>query len=482
MGLLFSPNNHFPSQEFMKMNRRHFPGVTAPMRSLTAKALFLMLWITGGVLLAAEFEAGLARVNITPPSPFWMSGYAARTHPSEGVMQQLWAKALALQDPSGHRVVLVTTDLIGIPRDLSEEVFGRARKQYKLNRSELVLSCSHTHCGPAVGRNLSVLFDFNAEDEKKVKTYSADLTTKLLQLIGDALRAQQPANLAFGPGNVGFAINRRAPGAAGFRIGVNTNGPVDHSVPVLKVAAPDGRLRAVLFGYACHNTTLGGDFYQINGDYAGHAQEAIETTHPGVTALFMMLCGGDQNPNPRGTVPLAQQHGEALASEVTRVLGTDLRPVRAPIRTASDITSLELAPHTRQGFEEETKHADKFRQRRARLMLDAYDHKKPVRQVPYPVQAVRFGQDLTLLTLGGEVVVDYGLRAKREFSGENLVVAGYCNDVMCYIPSKRVLLEGGYEAVDNMIYYGMPGPFTPTVEDRVFKSIQKVMKKVGARP
>ena len=452
------------------------------MRLVLAKTLASVLWFAGGGLLAAEFEAGVARVNITPPTPFWMSGYAARTHPSEGVMQQLWAKALALQDPRGHRVVLVTTDLIGIPRDLSDEVFARAREQYKLDRSELVLSCSHTHCGPAVGRNLSVLFDFNAGDEEKVQRYSDELCGKLIRLIGEALKARQPAALAFGQGASDFGINRREPTGAGFRIGVNTNGPVDHSVPVLRVTAPDGKLSAVLFGYACHNTTLGGDFYRINGDYAGLAQEAIETAHPGATALFMMLCGGDQNPNPRGTAPLAQQHGEALAAEVSRVLGTDLRAVRPPIRTASELASLDLAPHTRQVFEDETKNSDKFRQRRARLMLEAYDRKKPVRQVPYPVQVVRFGQDLTLLTLGGEVVVDYGLRAKREFSGENLVVAGYCNDVMCYIPSRRVLQEGGYEAVDNMIYYGMPGPFAPTVEDQVFKSIKKVMRKAGARP
>jgi len=326
--------------------------MTTPPRWLPAKLLSFVLWFTGSVLLAAEFEAGVARVNITPPTPFWMSGYAARTHPSEGVMQQLWAKALALQDPGGHRVVLVTTDLIGIPRDLSEEVFRRARGLYKLSRSELVLSCSHTHCGPAVGRNLSVLFDFNSEDEKNVQAYSAGLTEKLVQLIGDAIHAQEPATLAFGQGNVDFAINRRAPTGAGFRIGVNTNGPVDHSIPVLRVNSPDGKLRAVLFGYACHNTTLGGDFYQVNGDYAGHAQAAIEAAHPGSTALFMMLCGGDQNPNPRGTVPLAQKHGEALAAEVKRALSTGLRPVRPTIRTASGGTSLELLTRTRQMFEE----------------------------------------------------------------------------------------------------------------------------------
>jgi hypothetical protein len=325
------------------------------------------------------------------------------------------------------------------------------------------------------------MFDFNDEDAQRVKAYSDQLTMNLVWVIGEALRNQAPANLSAGKGSVGFAINRRAPTPSGVKIGVNTNGPVDHSVPVLRVAAPDGQLRAVLFGYGCHNTTLGGDFYQINGDYAGHAQAEFEQSHPGVTALFMMLCGGDQNPNPRGTVSLAQQYGHALAAEVERVLGTEMRPVRPPIRTASETIELDFAPHTRVMFEAEVKSTDKFRRRRASLMLAAYDQRKPIREIAYPVQAVRFNQDLTLLGLGGELVVDYGLRAKREFVGENLVVSGYCHDVMCYIPSKRVLQEGGYEPVESMIYYGMPGPFADTVEEKIFAGIRKVMKRVGAK-
>ena len=101
-------------------------------------------------LLAADFQAGVARVRITPPTPFWMSGYAARTHPSEGVEQELWAKALALRDPGGHQVVLVTTDLIGLPRAISDEVAARVAARFHVERAQLVLSASHTHCGPAV--------------------------------------------------------------------------------------------------------------------------------------------------------------------------------------------------------------------------------------------------------------------------------------------------------------------------------------------
>jgi hypothetical protein len=450
-------------------------------RTWTGRAFVLALLSTCGPVLAADFQAGVARVKITPPQPFWMSGYAARTHPSEGVYQDLWAKALALGDAEGHQAVLVTTDLIGLPRVISDEVAARVKARFKVEREALVLGASHTHCGPAVRKNLAVLYDFNEEDRRRVDAYGDELVDRLVEVVGKALGDLAPASLSVGHGAVGFAVNRREPTPEGVKIGVNPGGPVDHDVPVLRVAAKDGSLKAVLFGYACHNTTLGGDFYQMGGDYAGFAQAELERAHPGATALFMMLCGGDQNPNPRGTLDLARQYGQALAAEVGRVLGTALLPVRPPIRAALEVVPLDFAPHAREAFVEESANPDKFRQRRARLMLAAYDEGRPVRQTPYPLQAIRLGGDLTLLALGGEPVVDYALRVKRELAGENLIVAGYCNDVMCYIPSRRVQREGGYEAVDNMIYYGQPGPFAESVEETIFAAVRRVAERVGLR-
>jgi len=342
------------------------------------------------------------------------------------------------------------------------------------------LNSSHTHSGPAIWPNLRVMFDFSPDEAERVKRYAQKLTDDLVRVARQALKDLQPATLAFGRGTAGFAINRRQQAPTGVRIGVNTNGPVDHSVPVLRVTAPDGALRAVLFAYSCHNTTLGGDFYQVDGDYAGAAQREVERAHPGVTALFMMLCGGDQNPNPRGKVEHVEQYGRELASAVEQVLKGDLAPVRPPIRAAHEVISLDFAPHTRDQFEAELKEAHVFKQRRARLMLEAYDRGQPIRELAYPVQAIRFNTDLTLLALGGEVVVDYSIRARRDFPGDNLVVAGYCNDVACYIPSLRVLREGGYEPVDSMIYYAQPGPFAEDVETRISDAIKKVMGQVGA--
>jgi len=428
----------------------------------------VLSWATFARAADEEFKAGVARKAITPAGPIWMSGYASRTHASEGVIHDLWAKALAVEDPSGRRVVIVTTDLIGLPREVSTEVAARAKKQHGLERSQVLLCSSHTHSGPVVWPNLKTMYDLLTPAEREcLEQYARRLVDDLVSVVGAAIADLAPARLSVGHGSVGFAINRRP-----------QKGPVDHDVPVVKVASPDGKVRAVLFGYACHNTTLA--LYQINGDYAGFAQIELEKAMPGVTAMFTILCGADQNPSPRGTVELAAQHGKTLAEEVRRVLAGPLSPVRPPVRTAYEDVKLAFAPQPRSEFEKEAKSNDRFRRHRADAVLAALDAGHPVRDVPLPVQVVRLGSDLALVALGGEVVVDYALRLKREFAGTNLIVVGYANDVMCYIPSQRVLREGGYEGGIAMIYYGLPGPFTEGVEETVVGACCRLLEQTRA--
>jgi len=266
------------------------------------------------MLAAADYEAGIGRILITPEKPIYMSGYAGRNHPSEGAIHDLWAKALVIEDRKGARVVIVTTDLIGLPRGIADVVAARIQKEYGIERAHLVLNSSHTHTGPLVQHNLEILFELSPEDAQVVAEYSARLTDKLVTVVGAALKDLAPADLSFGNGRATFAINRRENTPNGVKIGENPKGPSDPDVPVLKVTAPDGTLRAVLFGYACHNTTLTGQFYKLSGDYAGFAQLAVEKNHPGATAMFVMLCGADQNPHPRSTIELAEQHGASLGS------------------------------------------------------------------------------------------------------------------------------------------------------------------------
>jgi neutral ceramidase len=264
---------------------------------------------------------------------------------------------------------------------------------------------------------------------------------------------------------------------------------VDLDVPVLLVATPDGKTaRAILFGYACHNTTL--DFYQFCGDYAGFAQEYVEEAHPGAVALFMIGCGGDQNPTPRRTLEWARQHGRALANGVEQALVSQPRPVRGPLRLALGEATLELTPPPSiEELKRQAASANKYERKHAEELLSALEKDGRTRSTyPYLVQVARFGDDLTMVGLAGEVVVDYSLRLKAELAGSAaawkspaLWVAGYCNEVFGYVPSERVLQEGGYEARDSILYYDITvTPFAPSVEKLIVDKVHELVREARA--
>jgi neutral ceramidase len=431
------------------------------------------------VILAAqpaEFKAGVGRVKITPDGPIAMSGYAVRVKPSEGVEHDLWTKALALESEPGRPVVIVAADVICLPRAVVEEVAGRVKKTRGLERRQILFNASHTHSGPVILSSLENLVPPNA-DHKQLLEYRNRLTDALIDVIEAALDDLKPAVMSVGHGSAGFAINRRMKTNKGVQSGVNPDSPVDHDVPVLRIAAPDGRVRAVLFGYACHNTTLTGENLLIGGDYAGFAQIELERALPGATAIFMQLCGADQNPQPRGQMDHARQHGKTLADAVQKAISGEMKTVQPTIRTNYETLKLDFVRRERSVYEAEAKSEDQFRRNRAEAMLKAIDENLPVWQLDLPVQVVHLSDKLALVGIGGEVVVDYVLRLKRECPGMDLIVAGYCNDVPCYIPSRRILGEGGYEADQSMIYYKHPGPLAENVEEVIIGACRRLLEK-----
>jgi neutral ceramidase len=442
------------------------------------KILVIVFLLISCTLSGEDFKVGIARKDITPPLPFWLTGYT-RSKKSSEVLHPLWAKAVVFEETPKSRVVIVTTDILGLSHEISEVVAKQVNKKYGILRSQLLMNSSHTHSGPLIWPNLSMTFNLSPEDLREVAQYNQQLASDLVALIDSAMSNLAPMKVSCGHGSAGFAVNRREQTDKGVIIGVNRNGPVDHDVPVIKISTPDGKLRAVLFGYACHNTTTG--TLLINGDYAGFAQIELEKANPGVTAMFLIGCAADQNPNPRGTLEIAGQYGKQLAESVQKVLEGKLNPVRPPIRTDYKVVDLDFVPFDLQSFEKDILSKNQDVQRRANLMLEAYNKGWDISHYPYPVQVVRFNNDLTILALSGEVVVDYSLRAKKEFSKENLFVAGYSNEVSCYIPSRRILKEGGYEADRSMIGYGFPGPFSDNVEDKIFGAIHQVMKSTGVK-
>ena len=387
----------------------------------------------------AAWKAGAASVDITPTESIWLAGYGARDKPSESVRGPLYAKALALQDDSGAVSVMVTLDLIGMRPRWTDPVTIKVRDRLHVAPERLIYNASHTHSGPVIDHPGTYRDKMGARVDhhsQVIQRYTKSLQDKLYSVIEQAIGSLAPATLKFEQGFAGFAVNRRRVGRREFP------GPVDHDVPVLGIRNAAGNVTAILFGYACHNTIMGD--YTIHGDYAGYAEAALQQRFPASVALFVQGAGADANPLPRRRAEHLERYGTTLTDAVEEVLRGKMRPVNGPLRAAAETIELALNP--------EGTH-------------------------PYPVQAWRFADSLTLLALGGELTVDYALRFKAKYGWNQLWVAGYSNDVFAYIPSLRVLREGGYEA-QGVLVANARRPFAEDVEERIAAAVDRVMRKL----
>ena len=436
-------------------------------RILLALAFLFTASLTVQADDSAAWQAGVARVVITPPKPMWMSGYGGRDHAAEGAVHDLYARATAVRDAQGETAVFISSDLIGVPIKMVRAVSAAVENKHGIPRRSLMFTCSHTHCGPALDEMLSYMLDMNEPEWQQVREYQRWLNRRMIELIDAAVADLKPAKLSTGNGRTTFAANRRAPKGIG---------PYDHQVPVLRIESPDGKqLRGLVFGYACHNTTL--SFYQWCGDYAGFAQLYLEDRHPDCVAMFFTGGGADQNPLPRRTVELAQKYGRMLATAVDDVLDDgELKPVAGQLKTAFRDIDLKFATlPSKQELEDVQKNGNRFLQARATNLLKQFgEHGRLLETYPYPVQVWQLGEGLTWVALGGELVVDYQIRLKRELGNNRTWVTGYANDVMAYIPSERVLEEGGYEGDSSMIYYQKPSKWRTGLEKQIVNTVHEL--------
>lgn len=419
------------------------------------------------------WKAGVARVSITPKESVWLAGYAFRDHSSEGTLVDLWAKALALEDAGGKKVILITADLLTFPKSISDTIRNQIGAKYGLERDQIILNSSHTHTGPVLTDALSDIYSYDEIQAETIRRFSDHVKERIVNLAGEALQSMVQANLYSGNGITRFQVNRRNNTEKTINSQTDLKGPSDYSVPVLKVTDSEGRLVAVAFGYACHPTVLG--IYQFSGDYPGFAQIELEKMYPGATAMFFQGAGGDQNPLPRGSIPLAKQYGLELAAAVDRVIKEDTIKLEPKISTA--YSEIELKFSTLPTAEELMKIENEstgYQKRWATHMLEIINTEGslPGTYVAYPVQIWKLGSQ-PIMILGGEILVEYSIELKKLF-GSEIFVMGYSNDVMAYIPSETVLREGGYEGESSKMVYGMPARWAEGIEARILDEFRRL--------
>ena len=423
------------------------------------------------------WKAGTARIDITPTESMWMGGYASRNHTSEGVLQRLWIKALALEDVTGKRGVMVSMDLINIPKALSDRIKNRIKEKYDLYQDQVLLNVSHTHTGPEIR---PVAWDLPPKEKEKIESFSKILEDNVITLVGNAIESMIPARLYTGNGTTRFQVNRRNNTEKELKSYTQLNGPNDYAVPVIKIVDEKEVIQAILFGYACHPTVMSD--YLFSGDYPGFAQTTLEQYYPEATALFFQGAGGDLNPLPRRQAGLAEQYGRTLAAAVDKVLKGKMKPISSSLMMSYSEILLPMkdAPpqeHQLSEIADENSEHPAYLRHRASVLLEKLERGEPLPpDYPYPIQVWSIG-DQPVFALGGELLVGYAIELKRIF-GDDIFVFGYSNDVMGYIPTVTVLREGGYEG-NRSPYF--TNPWEGNIEYLILRECERLASKVGIR-
>ncbi|MCA9022837.1 MAG: neutral/alkaline non-lysosomal ceramidase N-terminal domain-containing protein, partial [Planctomycetaceae bacterium] len=427
---------------------------------------------------------GFARTEITPEVPLRLSGYGNRDTVYESIDEPLYVRAMAIQSPEKKICALVSLDSIGFAGTFTDRIAGKVKQKYGLNRDQIVICSTHSHTSPQPMEGLSNIFatPLTEAQREASQNYWNKVEQRIVQTVGKAIKDLQPGTLSLVTGKVGFAQNRRVlKNGKWTGFGVNPEGPVDHSLPVLKVTDATGKLRGLVFNYACHCTTFGSDYNCLNGDWAGYASKYIEEQYGDIVAVCTIGCGADQNPirgNKEVAKDLAIGHGRAIAVEVARLLKETPQPVTAALGTAYGKAKLPFDPPSKEELQAALKNQRPQVRQHATNMLKYFekDGKLPT-SYPAPVQVWKFGNQLTMIFLGGEVVVDYALRLKRELKSDAVWVTAYANDVFGYVASERMRDEGGYEVDFSMIYYNQPGRWAHGTEEILIKRIHELVQQ-----
>ena len=430
---------------------------------------------------------GMAEIDITPDFPVRLAGYASRMDEASEVTARLSGKALAVGGDEGDGpAVLIMLENCSATAELTRDVSVRLTKKAGVSTERCVVVSTHTHSAPLLPTFAPWHYKqaMPPEHLANMKRYRAELTDRLERVALDALEARQPGRLAWSQGVVKFGCNRRRLKDGkwvGFvaRSDTDAPGPVDHSLPLLRVTDLDGKLLGVIANYACHCTTTNNSYNAIHGDWAGYAQLAIQAEHPGTVAMITIGCGADVGPYPSGTLELAEEYGRQLAREVDRLLAGKFKPVNPKLTVRQKISEVPLGVLPDQ--EELQKRAENSHtylgaRDAARHFLNTLNRDGSLPQsFDYPITTWTFGDDLAMVFLPGEVTIDYVLRLKRELDGSRLWVTAYANAMPCYICSKRLLDEGGYEVDSSMVSYGQPSRLAPDAEDKIVREVKAIV-------
>lgn len=401
-------------------------------------------------------RCGIAKADISPSKPVQMAGYASRKLLSQGVHDPLFARVIAFEF-GGQRAVLVSLDNLGFYNGTATPMRSALLERCKLDPSELMLCAIHTHSAPTLTLNAD-------QDHPNNVEYTRNLTNTIGDLIERALKTLEPVSVGVGRGFSPVGMNRRQkvvePGTDGIakeiiRLGRNEYGPTDKEVLVMKICRTDGTITGVIFGYACHSTSLGPGNMMISGDVHGLAEQFVER-NLGNEVIVPAFAGasGDIDPwfrvvpgfrTESGWIPEPVLLSSMLAEEVVNSFrGISELSHSGPIRTA--IVILDLP-------------AQKNKEKSSEYIGAAN----------VTITALRVG-DTAFIGFGCEMLHGIGMEIKKASPFKHTFVITHCNGAAGYLSPADLYEQGGYEIQTS--------PFAPEAAALVVERAGKILNQI----
>ncbi|MFO0803662.1 MAG: neutral/alkaline non-lysosomal ceramidase N-terminal domain-containing protein [Gemmataceae bacterium] len=381
-------------------------------------AIVLLVPLTFPCVSRGQFEAGAAKVDVTPPTGYAMWGYAARRDkPSTGVRDPLRARALVMKIGEA-KIALVSLDLGRAP---IRDSMARIREKLKPDGfSELFLVGSHTHHGPVI----------EVETWPKEKPYVKELEEKLVAAIRKADAARKPAKYGVTSTEVTFNRNRQSK--------QGKDAPVDRELTVLRVESADGQPIAHAVNFAAHPTMLPTHLMEFSADYPGAMAKRVED-ETGVPCLFLQGAAGDLSPNPPEGVKGPDEFGKKLGDAVLAVAkdikmtgkgaALETRREEFKFKVMIDVNNIVVRAALEHAFFPD---------------LIAFFQKEYADGVRPNITVAMLDKSFGIVGVSGELFCEHALFLKRRARLPHLFVFGYCNDYQQYFPTIQAVSEGGY--------------------------------------
>ena len=458
------------------------------MRNISLLATVVIVLVSLLCPAACEGEAGewpwsigYAEADITPSKGYvQMSGFGRERY-AQGVQTPLLTQTLALRDQNGHTSVLITADISGFDRVMSEALRRTIAQKHSVPPENVILNASHTHWGPAVR------FHATYACGGPNVWYMAFMEEKILANVEAAMKNLSPATLEYSSTDFrGIGCNRRLPKDGLITWGPHPEGSFDGHTPILRIKRDQKPRQLLVVGHGCHPTSSGG-IEKWSADYPGAMRDCLAKKLPGTKAMFVQGCGGDAKivHNDPKTSKLtfaadpnrAKEAGQKLAQAVMTHIEKQ-RMIHIEGQLVCKLASGQLSYGERWPLEEIERQALGPRRHYmtwiARQFLARPDHSESYR---YDVQVWKLGNQLTIFGMEGEVCSPWGPMLRSMAPTEHAMVIGYASNVDAYIPDKRIVREGGYEGGDAQKFF-LPGPFTENIDSEIKQIVTRAIEAV----